>query len=387
MPPDPTGLARIAFGLGVMGLGIVGLRLTAISPPPWPAWVPWRGSTAVRGPLPCWRSAGRACISRPRGRRRPGFCADICSLDGAQAAGADHGPLVEVSWLAVGEVAVLAAGRWALFAELARRARAPFSAFATGERGGAPLACSSLSRCRRSASPTSSTFARPRRWCPRGCPFASGWAYLTGAGHTRPGVGLLVSISPRRARAMRAAMLTIFTGLCGSPRGQLGEGLPRTTGASSCFSWRRRGGVGGDCEHHEPRARRYCSTHLRHPTPGSVDRADEETTRRPERSSAQEPRHSATCRAVDLSALRRFVARRRRPALREVRARGVDGVLEGGARSCASTLEYFDSVPRGGSSHSSRSSERNFRTAAGNVAAALPTGSRASRSCPRRCAR
>jgi len=126
-------------------------------------------------------------------------------------------PLVEVSWLAVGEVAVLAAGAWALFAELCTAREGSLLGFATGERGrriarllfALSLPAFGLSHFIYIRETTAMV--------PSWLPFRSGWAYLTGAGHTAAGVGLLLSISPRRAAAMEAAMLTIFTGLVWVP--------------------------------------------------------------------------------------------------------------------------------------------------------------------------
>jgi uncharacterized membrane protein YphA (DoxX/SURF4 family) len=52
---------------------------------------------------------------------------------------------------------------------------------------------------------------------PSWLPFRSGWAYLTGAGHTAAGLGVLLSIYPRLAAHMEAAMLAIFTVLVWVP--------------------------------------------------------------------------------------------------------------------------------------------------------------------------
>jgi uncharacterized membrane protein len=104
-------------------------------------------------------------------------------------------PLVEVNWQAVGEIAVLAAAGWAL----------------TGARGqrivrmmfGLSLLAFGLSH-----------FFYLRETVtlvPAWLPFRTGWAYLTGAGHFAAGLGVLLSIYPRLAAAMEAAMLTIFT--------------------------------------------------------------------------------------------------------------------------------------------------------------------------------
>jgi uncharacterized membrane protein len=52
---------------------------------------------------------------------------------------------------------------------------------------------------------------------PAWLPLRKGWAYLTGAGHLAAGLGVLLSIHPRLAATMEAAMLAIFTALVWIP--------------------------------------------------------------------------------------------------------------------------------------------------------------------------
>ena len=127
-------------------------------------------------------------------------------------------PLTESNWLGLGEIAVLFAGGWALFAELDGCApRGSKLNFATGESGMLcakylfavallPIGLSHIVYVEQTAA-----------FVPAWLPFRIGWAYLTGAGHIAAGLGVLLSIYPRRAAAMEAAMLTTFTVLVWIP--------------------------------------------------------------------------------------------------------------------------------------------------------------------------
>jgi len=106
-------------------------------------------------------------------------------------------PLVAVNWLAVGEIAVLAAGAWALFAADARARLAVRLMFAGS------LIAFGLSHFFY----TRETVVLIPAWLP----FHRGWAYLRGAGHLAAGLGVLFAVRPRLAAAMESAMLWIFT--------------------------------------------------------------------------------------------------------------------------------------------------------------------------------
>lgn len=126
-------------------------------------------------------------------------------------------PLTESNWLGLGEIAVLFAGGWALFAELMGARRGSNLNFATGENGMCaakylfavallPVGLSHIVYVEQTAA-----------LVPAWLPYRVGWAYLTGAGHIAAGLGVLLSIYPRRAALMEAAMLTTFTALVWIP--------------------------------------------------------------------------------------------------------------------------------------------------------------------------
>jgi uncharacterized membrane protein len=126
-------------------------------------------------------------------------------------------PRMEAVWLGFGELAVLLAGGWVVFARLAAlRERSPLT-FATGENGIRmarilfavsliPIGLSHIVYLKE-------TVALVPGWLP----FRIGWAYLTGAGQIVCGIGVLFSIYPRVAAMAEAGMLSLFTLLVWGP--------------------------------------------------------------------------------------------------------------------------------------------------------------------------
>ena len=119
-------------------------------------------------------------------------------------------PQIEGVWLGIGELTVLLAGGWTLFAVLAELKEGSFLRFATGERGIRiarivfavsllPIGLAHIIYVKETAS-----------LVPAWLPFRTGWAYLTGAGQIACGVGVLFSIFPRVAAATEAGMLSLF---------------------------------------------------------------------------------------------------------------------------------------------------------------------------------
>ena len=126
-------------------------------------------------------------------------------------------PATEAVWLGIGELAVLLAGGWILFARLAALRDRSTLSFATGGSGVRlarilfavsliPIGLSHLIYVKQTA-----------EFVPAWLPFRTGWAYLTGAGQIACGLGVLFSILPLIAAIAETCMLALFTLLVWAP--------------------------------------------------------------------------------------------------------------------------------------------------------------------------
>src|ERR1700693_2394117 len=126
-------------------------------------------------------------------------------------------PQMEAVWLGLGELAVLLAGGWVLFARMAGLPEGSALAFLTGENGIRlarilfavsllPIGLSHLVYVKLTA-----------ELVPAWLPYRVGWAYLTGAGQMACGLGVLFSIFPRVAARAEAGMISVFTLLVWGP--------------------------------------------------------------------------------------------------------------------------------------------------------------------------
>jgi uncharacterized membrane protein len=126
-------------------------------------------------------------------------------------------PQMEAVWLGCGEIAVLLAGGWVLFATLAELREGSPLKFATGEKSIRvarilfavsllPIGLSHLVYVKETV-----------ELVPAWLPYRVGWAYLTGAGQIACGLGVLFSILPRVAAMAEAGMISLFTLLVWGP--------------------------------------------------------------------------------------------------------------------------------------------------------------------------
>src|SRR6266568_4196764 len=123
---------------------------------------------------------------------------------------------IEGVWLGIGELTLLLAGAWTLFARLGE-IRGTTLAWATGESGVRiarylfavsviPIGLSHLVYGQVTAS-----------YVPGWLPYRIGWAYLTGAGQIACGLGMLFSVLPRVAAWAETGMIGLFTLLVWAP--------------------------------------------------------------------------------------------------------------------------------------------------------------------------
>jgi uncharacterized membrane protein YphA (DoxX/SURF4 family) len=124
---------------------------------------------------------------------------------------------VEASWLSVGERTELFAGVWILAIALARAQNMTTAARFTDDRAlhiarvvfGLALIPAGLSHL---------VYPSAVSYVPAWLPFRMFWLDATGIGHIAAGVALVVSVLPRLAAVMEAAMMTSFVLLVHVPR-------------------------------------------------------------------------------------------------------------------------------------------------------------------------
>jgi uncharacterized membrane protein len=120
-------------------------------------------------------------------------------------------PQMEATWLGFGEIAVILAGGWVLFASHAgawARNHLEFMVGMQGVRRARLLFVLSLPMIGLSHF----VYAQDTiKFIPAWLPWHLGWAYLTGAGSIATSLAVLFAIWPRLAAALEAAMLSVIT--------------------------------------------------------------------------------------------------------------------------------------------------------------------------------
>lgn len=207
-------LARIAFGVGIVGTGILplvyGYRVLVFQPVP--AWVPSPQALGiVAGVLMIATGAGLLFDRTVAASVRvllPFLL--LWTLTRVPAVFAE--PLREISWFAIGEIAVLAAGAMVISVQYARpgAGSGPPNAAASG-RVRAACILLGLSLVTYGLSHFFEFRLRTISLVPVWLPFRPAWAYLAGGGQVACGLGLVFGVYPRLAAAAEAAMLSLFT--------------------------------------------------------------------------------------------------------------------------------------------------------------------------------
>ncbi len=124
---------------------------------------------------------------------------------------------IEATWLGLGELTMLLAGGWTLFARLGKISEGSPLSFLAGERGVrfarilfgisvVPVGLSHIVYADITAG-----------YVPHWLPYRLGWAYLTGAGQIASGLGLFFGVLPRIAAWAEAGQISLYTLLVWGP--------------------------------------------------------------------------------------------------------------------------------------------------------------------------
>jgi uncharacterized membrane protein len=211
--------ALTLFAVGMIGLGILALVYGdfALVWQPVASWVPGRTALAyASGFIMLLGGAGLLFTATAKWSIRILFPYLIIWLL-LKVPALVVAPQMEAVWLGIGELAVLLAGGWTLFAVLAGLEDSSILRFTTGENGIRvarilfavsliPIGLSHLFYVKETAA-----------LVPAWLPFRAGWAYLTGVGQIACGLGVLFSILPRVAARAEASMISLFTILVWGP--------------------------------------------------------------------------------------------------------------------------------------------------------------------------
>lgn len=214
-------IVRILFATGMMSVGVLvlvyGYSVLVFEPPP-PAWAGWLTPVGYASGL-ILLGTGLGLLFERSARLSTRILLPfllLWLLTRLPAVPAD--PLREISWFAVGEVAVPFAGALVLFIWTSDIRSGSKLQQAVTSHGltvarilvGYSLVTFGLSHFFEFAAHTVSLV-------PAWLPYRTAWADLAGAGQVAAGVGVLISIYPRWAAAAEAAMLSAFTVLVWVP--------------------------------------------------------------------------------------------------------------------------------------------------------------------------
>jgi uncharacterized membrane protein len=211
--------ALTLFAVGMIGLGILALIFGdfALVWQPVAAWVPGRTVLAyLSGLIMLVGGAGLLVRATAKWSVRVLFpYLIVWAL--LKVPALFVAPKIEGVWLGFGEIAMLLAGGWTLFAVLGDVPEGSFLSFAAGERG------VRIARCLFAAAVFPVGLAHiiyvkeTADLVPVWLGFRTGWAYVTGVGQIACSLGLLFSVLPRVAAAAEAGMVSLFAFLVWGP--------------------------------------------------------------------------------------------------------------------------------------------------------------------------
>lgn len=207
------------FVVGLVGLGVLALayRDFALVWQPVPAWVPARAAIAFGTGLLTLALAAGLGFPRTRPSAVRILFAYLLLWTCLKLPDVITAPATESSWLGLGELTLLLAGGWTLFARLGQLPNQSPLAFLSGDRGARaarflfavsiiPIGLSHI------------VYLQPTtNFVPHWLPYRPGWAILTGAGQMASGLGVLFNFLPRVAAYAEAAQITLYTLLVWAP--------------------------------------------------------------------------------------------------------------------------------------------------------------------------
>jgi len=207
------------FAIGLLGLGglALGYGDFALVWQPVPAWLPARTAVAyASGVLMILLGLG-LLIARLRSWAVRVLLPYLFLWALLKVPDVLSKPGTEGSWLGLGELTLLLAGGWTLFAVFGDVAGQSFFGFLAGERGVqaarylfaisiVPIGLSHIVYVDATAG-----------FVPHWLPAPRIWAYLTGAGQIASGLGVLFGILPRIAAWAEAGQITVYTFLVWLP--------------------------------------------------------------------------------------------------------------------------------------------------------------------------
>lgn len=214
-------IARVLFGTGMIGVGLLvlvyGYDVLLFEPAP-PAWAGWLQPLGYASGLLLFGTGTGLLFERSAQLSTRVLLPFLLFWTLTRVPVVVSEPLTEISWFAVGEIGVLAAGALVLFTWLATSGTESRLQLVTTRYGvtvarilvGYSLVTFGLSHFFEFA-------ARTVSLVPVWLPYRTAWADLTGAAQVAAGLGVFFSIQPRWAAAAEAAMLSLFTVLVWVP--------------------------------------------------------------------------------------------------------------------------------------------------------------------------
>jgi uncharacterized membrane protein len=209
------------FSVGMIGLGALSVvsRDFGYSWQPVPAFHPGREAFCRHLPAlhDCCCRRGACSSARPQPSLRRLFFPFLVAWQLLRVPALFLAPQVEAVWLGWGEIAVLLAGGWLLFARFSKLDQAVFFRHITGDKGiriarilfGVAVIPIGLGHI--FYAPITATLV------PAWMPFRLGLAYLTGFGQIACGLGVLFSVWARAAAYIETGMLALFAFLVWGP--------------------------------------------------------------------------------------------------------------------------------------------------------------------------